>query len=92
VPRLFRNKPEFRYEGGPATVHVTFPKAVRRIMKKVRGAHLFHFCLLWNSRAALVEKGARYARAQPGSEETNSTYYRYWEHPHRIAPCREEVA
>ena len=54
VPRLLRNRPEFRYcEDAP--VHVRFPRAVTRSMVKIHGAHLFHYCFVWLSRAELEQ-------------------------------------
>ncbi len=89
VPRLFRNLPEFRYEEDAHPVHVTFSKAVRRRMKKLKGLHIFHYVLAWQSREELREKAARYASAEPGSEETNAAYYLWWEHPHELAAPSE---
>ena len=89
VPRLFRNRPEFRYEEAGHPVHVTFSKSVRRRMKKIKGAHIFHYVLAWLSREELRAKAERYAREEPGSEHTNAAYYLYWEHPHRLLPCDE---
>jgi glycosyltransferase involved in cell wall biosynthesis len=91
-PRLFRNLPEFRYEEDGHAVHVTFTKAVRRRMKKIHGAHLFHYVLCWLSKDELRAKAARYAAEEPGSEHTNAAYYLYWEHPHELLPCRERPA
>jgi glycosyltransferase involved in cell wall biosynthesis len=88
-PRLFRNLPEFRYEEDGHPVHVTFTKAVRRRMKKIHGAHLFHYVLCWLSREELRAKAARYAASEPGSEGTNSAYYLWWERPHLLLPCAE---
>src|SRR5205085_6592020 len=88
-PRLFRNLPELRYEEEGHPVHVTFSKAVRRRMKKIHGAHLFHYVLCWLSRDQLRAKAARYAATEPGSEGTNAAYYLYWEHPHELLPCEE---
>jgi glycosyltransferase involved in cell wall biosynthesis len=89
VPRLFRNLPEFRYVEDGHPVHVTFTKAVRRRMKKVQGAHLFHYVLAWLTREELRAKAARYASVEPGSEGTNAAYYLYWERPHELLPCAE---
>ncbi len=92
VPRLFRNEPEFRYEETGHPVHVTFPKAIRRRMKKIKGAHIFHYVLAWLSREELRAKVARYEAAEPGSGETNAAYYLYWERPHELKACRERPA
>jgi glycosyltransferase involved in cell wall biosynthesis len=89
VPRLFRNLPEFRYVEDGHPVHVTFTKAVRRRMKKIQGAHLFHYVLCWSSKEDLRAKAARYAAEEPGSEQTNAAYYLYWERPHELLPCLE---
>lgn len=88
VPRLMRNRPEFRY-CDDAPVHVRFPRAITRSMKKVHGAHLYHYCFAWLDRAALEDKAARYRRDHPGSEATTEAYYRYWRHPHRLVSCGE---
>lgn len=88
-PRLFRNLAEFRYEEEGHPVHVTFSKAVRRRMKKVHGAHLFHYVFCWLSKDDLRAKAARYAATEPGSEHTNAAYYLYWEQPHELLPCAE---
>jgi glycosyltransferase involved in cell wall biosynthesis len=89
VPRLFRNRPEFRYVEDGHPVHVTFTKAVRRRMKKIHGAHLFHYVLAWLSRDELRAKAARYAASEPGSEGTNDAYYLWWDRPHELLPCDE---
>jgi glycosyltransferase involved in cell wall biosynthesis len=89
VPRFFRNLAEFRYDETGHPVHVTFSKAVRRRMRKIKGAHLFHYVLCWLSREELRAKVARYAATEPGSEATNRAYYLFWEQPHRLLPCAE---
>jgi glycosyltransferase involved in cell wall biosynthesis len=88
VPRLLRNLPEFRYEDAHP-VHVRFPKTVTRRMRKIHGAHIFHYCFAWLSRDQLEAKASRYEREHPGSEATTDSYYRYWRSPHDIRPCVE---
>jgi glycosyltransferase involved in cell wall biosynthesis len=92
VPRLFRNRPEFRYQEEGHPVHVAFPKEICRRMKKIKGAHIFHFVLAWLTREELRAKAARYAAAEPGSEATNASHYLYWEQPHELLPCEERPA
>jgi len=86
VPRLFRNLPEHRYREDVGPVHPTFPKAVRRRMKKVSGVYLHHYCLAWLGREELLAKAEAYARREPGSEGTNAAYYLWWQRPHRVLP------
>jgi glycosyltransferase involved in cell wall biosynthesis len=88
VPRLMRNLPEFRYQEKDP-VHVTFPPAVKDRMAKSYGAHLFHYCLAWLSRAELEAKAERYRQEHPGTEDTTSAYYLYWKHDHLIRNCEE---
>jgi glycosyltransferase involved in cell wall biosynthesis len=84
VPRLFKNREDYRYEEDGHPVHVTFPKWVRRRMKKIKGAHLFHYVLAWLSKEELRAKAKRYAQTEPGSEATNAAYYLWWESPHEL--------
>lgn len=89
VPRLFRNRPEFRYQEQDP-VHVTFPRAVKERMVKCYGAHLFHYVFVWRSREQLEAKAARYERDHPGTEQTTDQYYRYWRHPFWELRCDEQ--
>jgi glycosyltransferase involved in cell wall biosynthesis len=88
VPRLFRNVPEHRYLEDDLC-HPTFPKDVRRRMKKVHGAHLFHLIFLREDRAAIERKMARYEGQDPRARETNEKYYPWWRIPHEVAACEE---
>lgn len=90
VPRLMRNLPEFRYQEKDP-VHVTFPRAVKERMVKTYGAHLFHYCLAWLSRDELEAKAEKYRRDHPGTEDTTSAYYLYWQHDHQIRDCEETL-
>jgi glycosyltransferase involved in cell wall biosynthesis len=89
VPRLFKNRPENRYETGDGLLHPTFPKRVRRGMKKVHGAHLFHLIFLREDRAALEAKMARYEAQDARARETNEKYYPWWRIPHEVRVCEE---
>jgi len=61
-------------------------------MKKIEGAHLFHYVLAWLSRDELRAKARRYALSEPGSEATNAAYYLWWEQPHELlAPAELPV-
>jgi glycosyltransferase involved in cell wall biosynthesis len=86
VPRLFRNVPEHRYLEDVNPVHPSFPDPVVKTMKKLKGVFLLHYCLAWASRDELVAKAADYAERQPGSAETNASYYLWWEGPHTVLP------
>ncbi|HBP23518.1 MAG TPA: hypothetical protein DEA08_37785 [Planctomycetes bacterium] len=91
VPRLLRNLPQHRYRDDVGPVHPTFPKAVRKQMKKVRDprACLLHYCLAWLSRSALTEKARDYAAREPGSEETNAAYYLWWQGEHELVDLED---
>ncbi len=92
VPRLFANRPEHRYVTGDGRLHPTFPKEVRRRMKKVRGAHLFHLLFVREGRAAIEAKMARYEAQDPRARATNEKYYPYWRIPHEVRECEESYS
>jgi glycosyltransferase involved in cell wall biosynthesis len=91
VPRLFRNLPEHRYVRDDL-LHPTFSKPVRRRMKKVGGAHLFHLLFARSPREALEAKMRRYEAQDPRSREVNERYYPYWRIPHTVERCEEGIA
>jgi hypothetical protein len=91
VPRLFRNVPEHRYEQDDL-LHPTYPKAVRRRMKKIGGTHLLHLLFARQPRERLEEKMRRYEAQDPRSREVNERYYPYWLIPHTIEECAEGIA
>jgi glycosyltransferase involved in cell wall biosynthesis len=84
VPRLFRNLPQHRYLEDEGPVHPRFPKPVRRRMRKLKDVYLLHYCLAWTSREELRAKASRYAELEPGSEDTNQSYYLWWEQEHEV--------
>lgn len=86
VPRLFKNRPEHRYREDLGPVHPRFPAEVVARMRKARGVYLLHYCLAWARPEELLQKAARYAELEPGSEETNRAYYLWWTQPHEVRP------
>lgn len=86
VPRLFRNLPAHRYLEDEGPVHPRFPKAVSRSMKKVKdeSLSLLHYALAWATREELEAKARDYALREPGSEQTNGSYYLWWREAHRV--------
>jgi glycosyltransferase involved in cell wall biosynthesis len=91
VPRLFRNVPQHRYVIDDL-LHPTYPKPVRRGMKKIRGAHLFHLIFARQTREAIEAKMRRYEAQDPRSREVNERYYPYWRIPHTVEVCEEGIA
>jgi glycosyltransferase involved in cell wall biosynthesis len=86
VPRLFRNLPEHRYLEDEGPVHPRFPKALTRSMKKLKDVYLLHYCLAWASKDELRAKAADYESREPGSDDTNRSYYLWWEGEHEVLP------
>jgi glycosyltransferase involved in cell wall biosynthesis len=87
--RLFRNSPELRYDE-TQPIHHPFPGDYRRHHPclRLKGAHLLHYCLMWQDRSIREEKVRRYGKAHPSVTGVNR-YYLYEDIPHRVAACRE---
>lgn len=85
--RLFRNKPELRYDEKQG-VHEQLPPDRIEPCLRLRSAHLLHYCLIWQNRAQREQKARNYADIHPGAAEANAPYL-YEDMPHRISRCRE---
>lgn len=86
VPRLFKNLPAHRYLEDEGPVHPRFPKSLTRSMKKLKGVYLLHYCLAWATEEELRAKATDYASREPGSNDTNRSYYLWWEGEHEVLP------
>lgn len=83
--RLFRNRPELRYDES-RPVHEAIPRESRGEVLGLRGAHILHYCFLWEDRAARERKVKRYMESN--TSPINNVYL-YEEYPHRLRACRE---
>lgn len=86
--RLFRNRPELRYDE-TRPVHEAIPQEARGPVLGLRRAHLLHYCFLWEDRASRERKVARYM--QSNASPINKVYL-YEEFPHELRACREGYA
>lgn len=84
--RLIRNRPQARYDES-RPLHEWIPRQRRDPVLRLKHAHLLHYCLLWEDRAARERKVARYEATQ--RDPMNRELYLYEDYAHRLRPCRE---
>jgi len=83
--RLFRNRPELRYDEN-RPVHEAIPLAARGRTLSLKRAHILHYCFLWEDRASRERKVAKYREA---NDSPINKVYLYEEQPHELKACRE---
>lgn len=83
--RLFRNRPELRYDEA-RPVHEAIPREARGHVLGLRSAHILHYCFLWEDRASREKKVQRYMQSNPSA--INQVYL-YEEFPYTLRACRE---
>lgn len=84
--RLIRNRPGARYDES-RPVHEWIPHQRRDPVLRLSRAHLLHYCLLWEDRAARERKVARYESSR--HDPLNRELYLFEDFPYRLRPCRE---
>lgn len=84
--RLIRNRPGARYDES-RPVHEWIPRQHRDPVLRLKHAHLLHYCLLWEDRAARERKVARYESVR--HDPLNRELYLFEDFRHRLRPCRE---
>jgi glycosyltransferase involved in cell wall biosynthesis len=88
--RLFRNTPEFRYTSD-RKIHHKFPDHLQGKGRKIRTAHIFHFELIFNDRAARERKVRQRMIVDPLTTRVDRTHYLYEDYPYTIRKCHDRL-